>query len=404
MTRGQRALVLLDSLGPGILAPVLSLILFAHGCSLGQLGLALGCYSGTVLLLELPSGVASDLLGRRRVYFLACGCSVLAAITLLLAQGFAPLLAAMALQGAGRALSSGTMDALLLDQALRERGEEGLNRTTSSLLIYQCAGTAAGALAGGFLPGERGFCAHLLVRAALLLACVLLAVWVLPSETSISHDRPRLLDHLRQGLRLIGANPTLRRLLLLTAASAIPLCLTETYWQSALLSLPRPGTQSMLGLTCTLGFSATILGSWGMGRLSFQSGRGRWIAYALLLAARAALLALISLKREPLGFVCAYLLSYLALGAFNIPEQTLLNASVPSALRATMLSLYSLAIQLGCMLVSLASSPLVGEVGVQGVWRLGAALSLAMLAVAGLGFLGFKRRRVDCPKKPRQLY
>ena len=46
------------------LSPVLSLVLFAHGCTLTTLGIALSVYSAAVLLLEVL-GILSDLWGAK---------------------------------------------------------------------------------------------------------------------------------------------------------------------------------------------------------------------------------------------------------------------------------------------------------------------------------------------------
>lgn len=51
-------------------------LLAARGFSLWQIGLAEGIFHGVSLLCEIPSGMAADLMGRRRS--LAAGAAVLA--------------------------------------------------------------------------------------------------------------------------------------------------------------------------------------------------------------------------------------------------------------------------------------------------------------------------------------
>ena len=50
----------LAGLGKGLLLPVLSLLLLSRGLDQSTLALATGVFALTVVLLELPSGMASD--------------------------------------------------------------------------------------------------------------------------------------------------------------------------------------------------------------------------------------------------------------------------------------------------------------------------------------------------------
>ncbi len=59
----------------------------------------------------------------------------------------------MVLNGISRAFSSGSLDALIVDQALAERGEECLPDVTSHLSIMEQTGLALGCILGGFLSG-----------------------------------------------------------------------------------------------------------------------------------------------------------------------------------------------------------------------------------------------------------
>ena len=65
------AAVGLDALARGILVPVMSLLALEKGLTLAQLAAGLALYSAAAFLLEVPSGILADLLGRKRVFLLA---------------------------------------------------------------------------------------------------------------------------------------------------------------------------------------------------------------------------------------------------------------------------------------------------------------------------------------------
>ena len=57
----------------GVLAPVMSLLLLEKGLSLGTLPVGMAIHSAVSLILEAPSGMLSDLFGRKRVSSLLKG-------------------------------------------------------------------------------------------------------------------------------------------------------------------------------------------------------------------------------------------------------------------------------------------------------------------------------------------
>ena len=100
----------LSGLGKGLMMPVLSLMLLSRGLNASTLALATGTFALAVVLLELPSGMASDRWGRRRVYLIA----QLVGMTgdLILAFSNAAFLG-MAFMGASTAFESGSLSSLL---------------------------------------------------------------------------------------------------------------------------------------------------------------------------------------------------------------------------------------------------------------------------------------------------
>ena len=379
MTRGQSLLIALDQSVAGLSAPVLTLILLSRGCTLTTLSLTVAVYSAAALALEVPSGVLSDLMGRKRVYLLSRLLAGLSYAILLAAHTLPLLMLSSLLRGIGRAFSSGTIDAALLDEA-SGGPPEALSSTVSSLLVWQCMGTAGGALLGGILPNPGDYALHPALQLVLVAVTALLACRVLPPEAPRPPRYPSLAGHLRQVRQLLQL-PAVLLLLLCTVAGGAQQAAVEIYWQPALLSLPWPGTQALLGLLSALGFAAAILGSWALGRADLSRPRRRWGSYLALLAIRAALTAALALQTGWPGFSGAYLAYYLMLGAFSVPEQVILNAAVPNEARGSMLSFLSLVLQLGCMAGSLSAPLLMGDGSIPRLWLLIALCSALPLAL-----------------------
>ena len=90
---------LLIHLGTGLAAPVLSLMLLARGATLATLPLVVGVTTVVTCLLEVPSGIAADVLGRRRVFVLSMALQVATYVVLLATPSLAVVAISSVLRG-----------------------------------------------------------------------------------------------------------------------------------------------------------------------------------------------------------------------------------------------------------------------------------------------------------------
>ena len=130
---------------PAFSAPVLALALLAHGATLQNLSLFIGAYSFTVIAVEFPSGLFADLYGRKTAFVISTLLYLCCYGLLLCSHSGAMLLAAMIFNGLGRAFSSGSIDALAIDEAA---DDDALVKVTARLSMLESAGLSVGALAG----------------------------------------------------------------------------------------------------------------------------------------------------------------------------------------------------------------------------------------------------------------
>jgi MFS family permease len=99
--------------------PYLILIFRETGLSYLQIGLLFSVREIATNLLEMPSGVAADLYGRRKAMMIAFGAYILSFLLFYLFPGFYPYLGAMLLFSVGEAFRSGTHKAMILDYLQR---------------------------------------------------------------------------------------------------------------------------------------------------------------------------------------------------------------------------------------------------------------------------------------------
>lgn len=390
----------LDALARGILVPVMSLLALEKGLTLAQLAAGLALYSAAAFLLEVPSGILADLLGRKRVFLLA-QCSYGFALALFWAARGAPALyGALVLYGIAKALASGSMDALYIDSCLAQHTAGGLPRAAMRLNLWGTAGYAVGSLLGGglnwagqTLAGQGG---GAVLPAALLLtlgvvAAGLLTQEVLPGGQSGAErgQKRRPAAALRKAC---AASPALPVLLGSTLFTGVALALIETFWQPRFTALlPSRSLSWLLGVLGFAYFAVSALGSVLADRLLAGHGpRGVYLAFGGLFGLGVAAL---SFAATPLAFGLLYLALYLAFGIATTAQSVAINADSPPEVRATLLSGQGFALQIGGFAASLGASLFADRLGVPALWQWGAGLFLAGMLVTGMLLRGGRKTK-----------
>ena len=108
-------------------------------------------FAATVILCEIPSGILADKFGRKRMLVLDGMLSVLEIGILLFATNFWMFGLAVFLSGIGKALSSGSENALLYDSLLAENREGDFEKILGRLSAVDFGGALFAALSGGVL-------------------------------------------------------------------------------------------------------------------------------------------------------------------------------------------------------------------------------------------------------------
>lgn len=391
-------------LGTGLASPVLSLMLLARGASLGTLPLMVGVTTAVTCLCEVPSGIAADALGRRRVFILAMALQIAAFAMLLSTPGLITVVLSSALRGLALAARSGTLEAIEIDRVVSENPDaadrlRALDALNGRLALLESAGVGMGAVVGGVVAALDSSYALLILCIAAVGAGALAGGFLLypPDACESAPIRERLHDTLL-AMRASLFRPGDMRLVLAASASVgMAMIAVETYGQLVFEGLVGRDGIWMLGLINCAGMGAAALGStmamnWGSAASSKLGVAGRRGLYMLLQMMALACSALFSAVASAAGFIVVYMAFYLALGMRSVIEQTVLHNAVPSKERSGMASVQSLALRAGGLVGSAVSGPIIAALSLAAAWPAIAALAAAM------ALLGNGRARAVCRK------
>lgn len=361
----------LSGLGKGLMMPVLSLMLLSRGLNTSTLALATGTFALTVVLLELPSGMASDRWGRLRVYLIAQ--LVGTASDLILAFSNAAFLG-MAFMGASTAFESGSLSSLFFQRWIDAQGKDTLPQATVRMNVLETGGLALGALVGGMIGSASP--APLRPYAPLLLARLILRLGAVAAAAGIpaDHPLPRTTENTHPWRMLLKQ----RQLLTLLAGGVVlgaALGNLEIYWQPHLQQLAEGYTPLMGVMSCISMFGATA-GMALTGRFVAQLPLQR--VYIFCQLAVAGLLALLGTTGSVWGYMSCFGALYLFLGGNDLARTSMIQAVVSAPLRATFMSLDSLMLRMGAMLGSCMAAVVLVHRGVPQLWAW-----MALLLAAG---------------------
>ena len=342
-------------------------LLAARGFTLAQIGLAEGVFHGVSLLCEVPSGMAADLLGRRRTLIFGGALGVVSAATMAFAPSLAFICAGMGLKALGYNLLSGTTEALTYDSLKTAGRERDYIKVDAKASIFMKLASALGALASllaGVLTSAGYYLADAAVSAVSALAAANLTEPVVTDEQAarekhILQELPaRLRVHILDSLDCLCSSTPARRIIMADAVISLPSYLTSMFVQQR---LTQQGWAMEWLFLRALYFGCALL----VGTGTLLAGA----APALLCAAGPVLVQ---------G----------ALSVWFLHSMQRLNDAIPSDRRATLISVDSMAYSL----LMIPASPLVGLVGdLTGQAGAGLCVLCALVVVSGLAAAGKTR-------------
>ncbi|MCW6005502.1 MFS transporter [Micromonospora sp. CPCC 205371] len=404
VARVQRRYLLLIGLrwaATGLILPVSMLIYATRGIDLPTAGLLIALYSGLVVLLELPTGGLADLLGRRRTMLLASVFLVLAPLAMAFAQVWWQFAIAATASALGRALGSGPVEAWYVDTVRAIDPNLSLRAGLSRGWAVEAFGLGAAATIGGAAPGLADGLANdglitpfsvPALAAAALAVVSLIAHAALMTETA-ARSRGTVRAAVRavptqvlHGVRVAWREPVVR--LIVAHGAAIGLFLNSIEMLAPLQFAEMLGgaeraalAYGMLAAGAFLGTAAGSAPAPAPCRLLPLSPLG---VAALVTVAGAAGVGLIGLASAgPGGFALAaagYLGAYTLSGPAGPLAAEAVHNRVTERERATLVSVESLALQLGGFIGAISVARLAAWAGFVSGW-LAATLALVVAAL-----------------------
>lgn len=317
----------------------------------------------SAIAFEVPTGLIGDLLGRKTSLVLGYLAILAGWVPWLLGDSFAEFAIAHVLIGLGLAFTSGSDQALIYDDLARHGRANQMQRVMGQysalpLLATAIAGFSTGVLAPSLSLPEFYRLFALTAAAQVIALGILLFVPEPPRSAhgrGLAHTAELALTHFQAGLKLLKENRALLRLTLLSAFT-MP-------FSVLLYRLFPPYFQELQGLVAWFGGAVALASLAAMAaklsahRLEARFGTERTALIVTMLPAVFWLA--LGFAATPLVAITLFVLNDAA-GNLRDPVFTdYLNRHIPSANRATVLSLIALVVSLYAMV----ARPLLAAIG-----------------------------------------
>jgi MFS family permease len=386
--RTYLTLMLGNTLAASFIWGINTLFLLDAGLSNAQAFAANAFFTLGMILFEIPTGVVADTMGRRRSYLLG---------TLTLAGSTAAYWGLWALEGPfwawalvsvllglGFTFFSGAVEAWLVD-ALHSVGHEGpLDPVFGRGQVVAGAAMLAGSVAGGVVAQTTNLGVPFLLRVAVLLAMFAIAARVMHDQgfTPARHETvgTAVAATLHASLRYGLGHPPVRWVMV-----AMPFVSGVTFYafyalQPLLVDLwGDPDAYAVAGAAAAVVAGAQIVGGMLAGRVAAAVRRRTSVLVPAV--SGGALLLVGTGAAGAAGWFWAVLLlaaGWALLGALATPVQSAyLNAMIPTAQRATVLSFASLMGSGGGVVVQPALGRAADVAGYPASLAIGGAIQLA---------------------------
>lgn len=195
-----------------------ALLLLGRGLTLVQISLIESILIGTIFLMEAPTGVLADRVGRKWSIFCSTFLLMCAEFIFIFARDYEWYVLVAFLADAGYAFASGAIEALVYDSLPPGNREEAMKRAMGRVNSWGMIAFVIAPIIGGLIIGDaavESFIPAIALTVVALLIGLLVCLTLREPPIEASEKSEGSVALLRAGLSLLYSNRRLRRLVLL---------------------------------------------------------------------------------------------------------------------------------------------------------------------------------------------
>jgi MFS family permease len=322
------------------------LLLTARGLTLFQISLIESIVVGTIFVMEVPTGILADRVGRKWSIFFSTFFLMCAEFIFIFAQSYVWYIGIALLTGTGFAFASGAVEAMVYDSLPEENRDDAMKRAmgrvNSTGQIAFFIAPIIGAIIIGDASPERFIPAIALTVLALFIG-LMVSLTLREPTTEWSADKQNAIALFRDGISLLWNNNRLRRLAMIMIFT-VPFTGTLIGTLAPIYLVDNTVSPFMIGVVLSVG---SLLGAITQHyAYKIEAWLGQQTAIAVLILLPGVMYWVLALVAGPTLTVLVVILMYgtndMKAPLFSAYQ----NALIDSRNRATVLSLINMFVSL----------------------------------------------------------
>jgi len=331
--------------------PILALFYIASQVPLEQFSIILSVFALSILILEIPSGVIADLLGKKKTLIISRAFYIAEIFLIAFYNGFWIFLIAKIISGIGVSLSSGTDSALLYDTLKVQDKERAYKRVAGNLFTVSNISKAFVFIVGAFLFTINYKLPAIVSLPFIILGFILTFFIKEPYVYETKFNLKNSIGHLKESVKFFWNSRYIKHIaffsFLTTAPITIILSLSSAYFEEILIPI------YLMGAIAFLSSMVTAYTSKKAHSLEEKLGQKKslfLIQFLIIIG-----IFLVSLISPYLGLLFYFVIPFTA-GFYQVIINDYIHCQIESDHRATLISIKNFFENLGIFLLF----PLVG--------------------------------------------
>ena len=330
-----------------------ALLLLARGLTLVQISLIESIVIGTIFLMEVPTGLMADRLGRKWSIFCSTLLLMCAEFIFIFAREYEWYVVVALLTGTGFAFASGAVEAMIYD-SLPDNGqrENAMKVAMGRVNSYSQMAFFIAPIVGGLIIGDASvekFIPAIALTVLALFVGLLVSLTLREPTIESAEKQPSSATLFRDGLSLLRNNPRLRRLAMLVVfTTPITSAIVTTLGPPYLVQ----NEVSPFAIGLVLSFGSLLAAFTQRYAYKVEGWLGQRMAIAVLIVLPGLLYFLLAAVAGPIATVLVVILMYGCNDMKSPLFSAYQNALIESRNRATVLSLISMFLNLFAALAS----------------------------------------------------
>ncbi len=319
-----------------------ALLLLARGLTLVQISLIESIVIGAIFLMEVPTGILADRVGRKWSIFCSTFLLMSAEFLFIFARDFQWYVLIALLTGTGFAFASGALEALVYDSLQGEDRENEMKKVMGRVNSFSQIAFVISPIIGGLIIGDasvENFIPAIALTVVALLLGLLVCLTLREPPLDSAEEKTSSAQLFRDGLSLLLNNRRLRRLALLVIFTS-PFTATLVTTLAPPYLVQNDASPFVVGMTLSLGSLLAVFTQRYVYRLEAWLGQERAIALLILLPGL--MYWLLAAAVGPMATVLIVILMYGGNDMKTPLFSAYQNALIDSQNRATVLSLISM--------------------------------------------------------------